>query len=130
MKSLVSVRYKSYSTNDPLDAGEALWLSHFFPEFDYSKQLKSQAATAVESLYKYGEFTGNPQHRLAFREFGTTIGVQMHNDLWQKEWNQRVEELHQFWDGSLYSRDNDITPIMFCTSLIPGVFINSYLDSQ
>uniref|UniRef100_A0A914P6W6 Uncharacterized protein n=1 Tax=Panagrolaimus davidi TaxID=227884 RepID=A0A914P6W6_9BILA len=129
MKSLVSVRYKSYSTNDPLDAGEALWLSHFFPEFDYSKQLKSQAATAVESLYKYGEFTGPPQHRLAFREFGTTIGVQMHNDLWQKEWNQRVEGLHQFWDGSLYSRDNDITPIMFCTSLIPGVFINSYLDS-
>uniref|UniRef100_A0A914YXZ2 Alpha-1,2-Mannosidase n=1 Tax=Panagrolaimus superbus TaxID=310955 RepID=A0A914YXZ2_9BILA len=40
MKLLVAVRYKGYSTNDSLDGGEALWLSHFFPEFDYAKQLK------------------------------------------------------------------------------------------
>uniref|UniRef100_A0AC34FXI9 Uncharacterized protein n=1 Tax=Panagrolaimus sp. ES5 TaxID=591445 RepID=A0AC34FXI9_9BILA len=53
MKSLVTVRYKNYSTNDSLDAGEALWLAHFFPEYNYSKELKNQAAYAVESIMSF-----------------------------------------------------------------------------
>lgn len=126
MKSLVGVRYKRYSTHDTLDAGEALWLAHFFPEADYSKQLKNEAAKGVEMLWKHGEFDGSSSGRLAFREFGTTIGVQMHPDLWAK-WESRVDGLHKFWLKHLFLRDKDITPIMYCTSLMPGVFQASYL---
>lgn len=126
MKSLVAARYKRYATHDTLDAGEALWLAHFFPELDYSKHLRNEAGNAVEKLWKHGEFDGPSSSRLAFREFGTTIGVQMHPDLWVK-WEPRVEGLHEFWFKHLQSRDNDITPIMYCTSLIPGVFQASYM---
>lgn len=126
MRTLVSCRYLHYSTNDTLDAGEALWLAHFFPNLDYAQKLKKEASIAVERLYKQGEFDGGPQYRLGFREFGTTIGVQMHEDLWPR-WEPRVEQLHGFWRGYVNARDNDITPVMYCTSLIPGVFKESYI---
>uniref|UniRef100_A0A915DTX8 Uncharacterized protein n=1 Tax=Ditylenchus dipsaci TaxID=166011 RepID=A0A915DTX8_9BILA len=120
MKHLVDARYQSYTTNDCLDAGEALWLASLYSQLDYARHLKAQASKAVELLWKHGEFQGSVNQRLGFREFGTTIGVQMHNDL-MAVWQERVNFLHQFWGSYLQVRDNDITPIMFCSSLIPGV---------
>ena len=111
----------TYTAHDTLDAGEALWLAHFYPDLEYSRQLKEKAGKAVELLWKRGEFSGFPAHRLAFRELGTTMGVQMHPDLW-RTWKGRVEGLHAFWREHLTLRDNDITPVMFCTSLLPGLF--------
>ena len=61
-------------------------------------------------------------HRLGFRELGTTIGVQC-NALAPVAWQKRVQELHNFWGAPerLFGRDSDITPVMYCTSLLPGV---------
>ncbi|OQV17347.1 hypothetical protein BV898_08596 [Hypsibius exemplaris] len=126
MQELVATRISRYTAHDTLDAGEALWLAHFFPEEDYACQLKRRAGQAVEQLWLAGEFIGPPTVRLGFREFGTTIGVQMHPDLW-KTWEGRVEKLHELWLEHLQARDNDITPVMYCTSLIPGAVRKSFL---
>lgn len=120
MQAMVNHRMDRYRTSDALDAGEALWLAHFFPDETYSKRLYERASKCVDSLWSHGEFSGSQGHRLAFREFGTTIGVQMHPAL-MNVWSDRVEKLHDFWGGNLYSRDSDITPVMYCTSLIPTV---------
>ena len=31
--------YKNYSTTDPLDIGEALWLTHWYPEEAWSRHI-------------------------------------------------------------------------------------------
>jgi hypothetical protein len=89
------------------------------------QHLHAKAGDAVELLWRNGEFEGNYKRRLAFREFGTTTGVQMHLDL-QKHWTQRCSELHSFWSEHLFIRDDDITPVMYCTSLLPGYFAKNY----
>ena len=37
-----------------------------------------------------------------------------------------VDEILKFWKDKLFLVDSNITPIMYCASLIPGVFINGY----
>lgn len=127
MQQLVNTRYPRYRTNDTLDAGEALWLSSWFPQESWAKALKSKAAEAVEKLWQSKEFEGKPAYRLAFREFGTTTGVQLHADMSDK-WKPRVALLHEFWEKHLFDRDADITPVMFCSSLLPGVLRKDYLS--
>ena len=65
------------------------------------------------------------RYRLGFREFGTTLGTQVHPAV-RDRWRERVNKLNQFWASSLYSRDKDITPVMYCASLIPGVWMKDY----
>jgi len=81
----------------------------------------------LENLWNAGYFLANPDYRLAFREFGTIIGVQV-NKIAPEVWRERAENLNKFWEPShfLNARDKDITPIMFCTCLIPGVMDKNY----
>jgi hypothetical protein len=135
MKAMVMARYERYSSDDPLDLGEALWISHFFPDEPWAKTVAWSAITSLESLYTMGYFRPQNQHyRLAFREFGTTLGVQVHPMAvgWKKNDYERVNELHEFWDqdSRLYARDKDITPVMYCSSLIPGVFSKEYIETK
>lgn len=61
--------------------------------------------------------------RLGFREMGATLGVQC-NALAPPAWQGRVQEVHRFWGDRerLFSRDSDISPVMYCASLLPGVW--------
>jgi len=121
MSQMVHAKVQHYESDDLLDLGEALWLAHWFPEEEWSKLLSSRSLESLQYLWSGGVFSLPARYRLAFREFGTTIGVQV-NRKTDSHWVDRVEEIHKFWKSDLYSRDKDITPVMFCTSLIPGVF--------
>jgi len=72
-----------------------------------------------------GYFRVPPAYRLAFRELGTALGVQV-NPAAQPEWGPRVEELHQLWAPRALARDRDITPVMLAASLAPGVWDRRY----
>jgi len=120
MEKMVNSKYENYSSDDPLDLGEAVWISHWYPDEAWSKSLATKSLTSLENLWKQGLFQTSPSYRLAFREFGTTLGTQC-NPLSRSRWADRVESIHAFWDKRINSRDNDITPIMYCSSLIPGV---------
>jgi hypothetical protein len=124
-EKMVMVKYPRYRSNDPLDLGEALWITHFYPNEDWSKHVSEVSLNSLELLFNRGYFRMPESRRLGFREFGTTIGTQVHPNA-SPEWKERVQDLHTFWKERLYTRDHDITPVMFCTSLNPGVFMANY----
>ena len=126
MKSMVDLKYARYRSSDPLDLGEALWITHWYPDESWAQAITSKSLQALEELWQRGEFRDSLDQRLAFREFGTTIGVQV-NERASERWKDRVDEIHHLWLPHLYERDQDISPVMFCTSLRPGVISRSYL---
>jgi len=125
MTKMVNSKYLFYRSDDPLDLGEALWLAHFFPSEEWSKALSARSIDALDYLWKSGAFLLPDRYRLAFREFGTAIGVQT-NLKGGSRWVERAHDINEYWSKNLYSRDKDITPVMYCSSLIPGVFNNAY----
>jgi len=70
MERMVKEKYRSFTTSDPLDLGEALWISHWFPEEEWSKVLATRSMDALDRLYHAGYFNMKLHQRLAFREFG------------------------------------------------------------
>jgi hypothetical protein len=70
MKKMVHHKYSRYSSDDPLDLGEALWITHWFPEEDWSKTITERSLESLEELWKEGQFSMSDRYRLAFREFG------------------------------------------------------------
>ena len=48
------------------------------------------------------------------------------NPLAGPQWGGRVARLHQAWAAHLFDRDADITPVMACASLVPGVWSREY----
>jgi hypothetical protein len=129
MASMVHAKFRFYNSNDPLDLGESLWISHFFPDETWSETLTSRAVQSLEMLWKAGQFKLPGRYRLAFREFGTTIGTQV-NPKATSSWADRVNEIHEFWGTRLYTRDRDITPVMYCASLIPGTWDRYYTKTK
>jgi len=131
MKSMVMAKYSHYQSFDALDLGEALWLSHWYPNEQWSLEVAKKSTLCLEVLWESGYFFKRSNHRLAFREFGTTIGVQVNSFAAQDgRWMERVNKLNDEWKENLFSRDKDITPVMYCTSLIPGVFDKVVLSSS
>jgi len=125
MARMVKAKYPRYRSNDPLDLGEALWICHWYPDEEWAATITKRSLESLEGLWKTGSFSGSTRYRLAFREFGTTIGVQV-NRRAGEQWKERVKELHEYWDSKLFTRDHDITPVMYCTSLIPGCLAVSH----
>ncbi|KAL4419587.1 hypothetical protein ABPG77_004836 [Micractinium sp. CCAP 211/92] len=128
MERMVERKYRRYDSDDPLDLGEALWLSHWaLPDQPWAQAVTQRSLDALEGLWAGGYFRAPERYRLAFREFGTTLGVQVSPQA-APAWQQRVTRLHQYWAQHLFTRDTDITPVMFCASLIPGVCNREYED--
>jgi hypothetical protein len=89
--SLCSAPHCSYSSDDPLDLGEALWLSHWQLGQQQQQQQPPQALhgaawaqhiskvslSSLDRLWSDGYFDEPLQWRLGFREFGTSIGLQV-----------------------------------------------------
>ncbi|CAF4419732.1 unnamed protein product, partial [Adineta steineri] len=101
MKSMVDVKYSRYRSSDPLDLGEALWITHWYPNEQWAKTITTKSLQALEELWQQGDFREPLNRRLAFREFGTTIGVQV-NDQANEAWKNRVDDIHNLWLPHLY----------------------------
>jgi hypothetical protein len=123
-KKIVDSKYQYYRSDDPLDLGESLWISHWFLDEPWAKTVASSALGFLDYVWKRN-FQMPIQYRLAFREFGTSIGLQV-NPSAGNEWRSRVDQIHAAWANNLYTRDRDITPVMYCSSLIPGVWSKNY----
>eukprot|EP00897_Mesotaenium_endlicherianum_P000453 jgi/Mesen1/10408/ME000081S09793 len=134
LEAMVQKKYPRYGSSDPLDLGEALWLAHFTADREpWSAHVGATSAWALGCLWERHYFQALLSHRLAFRELGATLGVQVH-PLTRNSWARRGTRRGQggegvadgFWYGMLYERDRDITPVMFCASLLPGVWQVDY----
>ena len=128
-KVMVDSKYKHYHSSDPLDLGEALWLSHWelSSESNWALEVSKRSATALDQLWSEGYFKEPPGFRLAFRELGTTLGAQV-NEVMSSHWERRVGELHQFWATRILDRDSDISPVMMASSLVPCAWNRRFED--
>ncbi|GBF96786.1 hypothetical protein Rsub_09642 [Raphidocelis subcapitata] len=156
---LVAPWWRGFASDDPLDLGEALWLAHWYCDSrllltggrprggggggmgegkggegpldlgEASGWVAAEALRALEGLFEAGYFERPAARRLAFREFGASLGVQAVVSRAPelpsaKAWARRVAALHRFWRGpALTARDRDISPIMYAASLLPRVWI-------
>jgi hypothetical protein len=99
----------------------------------------------VEQLEQNGEFDIDCAHRLAFREFGSVMGVKCHDELASSDyWNYWLEKVLSSWKkaglvptpkkecrngrvpvkgevlGQFRHSLMPITEVMYCAGLIPG----------
>jgi hypothetical protein len=160
--SMVEVKYLRYYSSDPLDLGEALWLTHWALDSGNSKEeeepwarfvatqsiqslsrnskeeeepwarfVATQSIHQLNKLWKNGYFSEPAGYRLAFREFGTSLGVQVNPVAKESEWKkERIDALHTFWASRVIERDMDITPVMMAASLVPGAWDKNFKFEQ
>jgi hypothetical protein len=98
------------------------------PSSDWAKIVSIRSAMALDGLWDAGYFHASFNERLAFREFGATLGLQVNTKVVEvvgrELWEKRVDDVHKMWmaRGRVFKRDADITPVMLCSSLVPGVW--------
>lgn len=56
LERMVNNKFQQYDSDDPLDLGESLWISHWFPSEKWSETLASRASSSLEDLWNQGYF--------------------------------------------------------------------------
>eukprot|EP01027_Heterolobosea_sp_BB2_P013401 GEZU01019333.1.p2 GENE.GEZU01019333.1~~GEZU01019333.1.p2 ORF type:complete len:146 (+),score=32.93 GEZU01019333.1:233-670(+) len=114
--------------------GSMLWLSHFFPNEDWSKQIRKITIMMLDIMWidaspdgRKGFFCKNPLARdtkYAFTNYTISVGLQA-----AALWPHRVAALHRFFEeyrsGDEYDTDA-ITQVMACCSYFPGKLLKAY----
>ncbi|KAK3313446.1 hypothetical protein B0H66DRAFT_606707 [Apodospora peruviana] len=115
---------KLHVSNDPLDLGMGLWMCHLFRDEEWARTLGDQSLDVARILLAETSslMTRGASRRLAFREFGTCMGLRCYGT--DEALEARVAAVVQFWEKFLdESTDEDLRPIsliMFASALIPG----------
>jgi len=138
-QKIVLGKWKSYQAKDPLDLGMTLWMAHWFADQEeWARGLVEKGERDCEGLFEKKYFEGNRKERLAFREFGTVLGVKcaLGRDLASK-----AEAIIKDWEAegvvpvptSAVQNSNatanlyPITAVMYAAALIPGAFQKDFL---
>lgn len=123
-RQLMSRGGRLHASRDPLDLGMGLWMCHFFRDEDWAMALGSQSLEMAYAMLdrKRGLMARDASRRLAFREFGTCLGLQCYGV--DEELQAGVDAIVEFWNHYLEtSADEDLRPIslvMYAAALIPG----------
>ncbi|KIW47809.1 uncharacterized protein PV06_00471 [Exophiala oligosperma] len=155
LKKIVDQKAPHYSTHDTLDIGMTLWTAHWLvpepawpPEQGWASQLQYRTLQNLIKIANTGYFDRPLESRLAFREFGTALGVHAALPLLDKmrdsegskfsvESKLRTlpDQICEAWEdfGLVPVLDKDvsqrltelmpITAVMYATALIPGLMI-------
>ena len=149
-KKIVDTKVDGYSSTDTLDLGMTLWTAHWFtPEEEWARTITQRALSCLKSLIvEDRHFEESTKRRLAFREFGTALGVRSatagksdgHGLCREDELvNTEVRELPGMicrqWEEAglvptpilqMHGRMADLMPItavMYASAIIPGLMI-------
>ncbi|OIW33826.1 hypothetical protein CONLIGDRAFT_568514 [Coniochaeta ligniaria NRRL 30616] len=110
------------ASRDALDLGMGLWMAHFFRGEEWARRLGEESLGRVPGVLRAAMARG-AERRLAFREFGTCLGVRCW-DPGDEEIEGVVKEVLGFWEKHMdASTDEDLRPIsyvMYAAALIPG----------
>ncbi|KAH8921263.1 hypothetical protein BT69DRAFT_1196404, partial [Atractiella rhizophila] len=77
-REMVEEKFNSYSSSDALDLGMTLWTTHFFADSEqWAKTMQISALSNLKRLFSSngGYFSRPSSQRLAFRDFGTVLGL-------------------------------------------------------
>jgi hypothetical protein len=130
---IIDLKGKHFISHDTLDLGMTLWSAHWLADKEpYFTNLQQQAESQLENLYSQGYLKVTTSKRLAFREYGTCLGIRCLGD--------RDDELQKFREGIIetWERHRDDTPrdlrpiseVMRAAALIPGAFQKGYLGPE
>ncbi|KAF2099614.1 hypothetical protein NA57DRAFT_55567 [Rhizodiscina lignyota] len=145
-EKIVQTKWEHYSSSDPLDLGMTLWTSHWHAAGKdaeaWASGLCERAERDLKSLVKRGYFERNIERRLAFREFGTCLG--MRAALEAAEWASLSTKICEAWESSRIvptpqgssgavktAVDHGLLPItlvMYAAALHPGAFQAEFLS--
>ena len=84
-----------YSSDDPLDLGMTLWTAHWLSEEEeWAASLSQKASQCLRTLSTSEDYFDLPLHyRLAFREFGTVLGIRCLNECGLDVGNYKEEKV-------------------------------------
>jgi hypothetical protein len=123
-RQLMNRSGRMHASRDPLDLGMGLWMCHFFRDDDWAAALGAQSLEMARTMFdeKKGLMARDASRRLAFREFGTCLGLQCYGA--GEDLENGVEAVVNFWHHYIEeSTDEDLRPIslvMYAATLIPG----------
>lgn len=138
LKKIVNTKWQHYSSTDPLDLGMTLWTAHWLRrDEEWASVLCHRAVSCLKRLVSSGYFQRATGRRLAFREFGTALGVQSVNVQDDPELMSLSDVICAAWeDARLVPEPSPqqqgrmaelmpITAVMYATALTPGVMMQS-----
>lgn len=132
-KRIIDLKGKHLVSKDTLDLGMTLWTAHWFAGRDsYFADLTQQAIRQAHSLYDGGYLDIPTSRRLAFREYGTCLGIGCLQDQDEKLQSFRAG-LTDTWEKYRSDTPGDlraISEVMRAAALIPGAFQAGYLGSE
>ncbi|KAE8383606.1 hypothetical protein BDV26DRAFT_251294 [Aspergillus bertholletiae] len=145
-KKVIGRKGKHFVTKDPLDLGMSLWTAHWFAEKeDWATELSGQCFEQIYELFEVDRcLDRSNKHRLAFREFGTCMGIKcMSEQMSEKESavdlkvyaDKILDSWNIYMQNSLTTKvtPDDLRPItrvMYASALIPGAFARGYLGPE
>ena len=115
---------KQRVSNDMLDLGMTLWTAHFLASKEkWAKDLQSRSTFGLLQLFEEELDGSRPlNRRLAFREFGTCLGIGCYDK--DEYLEEQCNELMKEWEEELPNTAEDlkaITWVMYAAALIRGV---------
>lgn len=137
---------KHFVTSDPLDLGMSLWTAHWFAEKeDWATQLSGECFEHIYELFEIDRYLDRShKYRLAFREFGTCMGIKCMSE--QSTEKESAVDLKVYADKILDSWNiymqkslatkmtpddlRPITRVMYASALLPGAFARGYLGPE
>ncbi|KAH0846944.1 hypothetical protein FOPE_12048 [Fonsecaea pedrosoi] len=146
-KRIVDKKLRDYTSADTLDLGMTLWTAHWCtPEEEWATHLTSRAIGCVKQLLENDYFDQPVDRRLAFREFGTALGLKAalssatdedglcrEDELVDADIRELPDLICRTWEDTglvpvptkkLQGRMAELMPItavMYATALIPGL---------
>ena len=132
-KRILVLKGKHFVSSDTLDLGMTLWTSHWLSDKEsYFTDLTRQAERQVLKLLNQGHLDIPTSRRLAFREYGTCLGIGCMSDPddAMKTYRDRIIET---WEQHRSSTPGDlraISEVMRAAAIIPGAFQNGYLGDE
>lgn len=142
-KKILETKWRQYVSDDALDLGMTLWTAHWFDgEEEWATQLTAKALACLRGLFDDGYLDEPTAYRLAFREFGTCVGLKCYLERHRttlvsddvQYWEANMDKILATWDagrGDLVPLARTSTPekmvpitlVMYASALVPGAFL-------
>ncbi|KAL3462846.1 hypothetical protein BJX64DRAFT_276943 [Aspergillus heterothallicus] len=137
-----------FVSSDPLDLGMTLWTMHWVAHEPWAEEIVERCFERVYDLFETSQhLSRNTKYRLAFREFGTALGIKCMAA--QDPEKERSVDLRVYADRilenwattmevSLGDEKRDSTPeslrpitrVMFAAAIVPGAFQRGYFGPE
>ncbi|EPQ52292.1 hypothetical protein GLOTRDRAFT_47697 [Gloeophyllum trabeum ATCC 11539] len=125
-RKILETKWRGYGSSDPLDLGMTLWTSHWCvdePGEEWARGITESAFGDLRDVSESGYFDVPLRMRLAFREFGTCLGIRCHSA--DASLESLAQKIATTWEKTVQEEEeqDDLTPItcvMYVSAVVPG----------